>query len=45
MANLLEGFISAVPVAFMALITVINPLGTGFVLSAMTDGITLDRRK
>jgi multiple antibiotic resistance protein len=45
MPNLLEGFISAVPVAFMALITVINPLGTGFVLSAMTDGITPDQRK
>jgi len=43
--NLLEGFIGAIPVAFMALITVINPLGTGFVLSAMTDGITLDQRK
>jgi len=43
--NLLEGFVSAIPIAFMALITVINPLGTGFVLSAMTDGITLDQRK
>jgi len=45
MPILLENFISALPVAFMALITVINPLGTGFVLSAMTDGITLDQRK
>ena len=45
MSNLLESFISAMPVAFMALITVINPLGTGFVLSAMTDGIALDQRK
>lgn len=45
MPNLLEGLMSAIPVAFMALITVINPLGTGFVLSAMTDGITLDQRK
>jgi len=45
MPNLLEGFISNVPVAFMALVTVINPLGTGFVLTAMTDGIDLDQRK
>jgi multiple antibiotic resistance protein len=45
MSNLLESFVSAIPVAFMALITVINPLGTGFVLSAMTDGIALDQRK
>ena len=45
MPNLLESFVSAIPVAFMALITVINPLGTGFVLSAMTDGIALDQRK
>jgi len=45
MPNLLEVFISALPIAFMALITVINPLGTGFVLSAMTDGIALDQRK
>jgi multiple antibiotic resistance protein len=43
--NLLAGFVGAIPVAFMALITVINPLGTGFVLSAMTDGIALDQRK
>jgi multiple antibiotic resistance protein len=34
-----------IPLAFMALITVINPLGTGFVLSAMTDGISVDNRK
>ena len=45
MTSLLEALISAVPIAFMALITVINPLGTGFILSAMTDGITLDQRK
>lgn len=45
MPNLLQDFISDIPVAFMALITVINPLGTGFVLSAMTDGITVDQRK
>ena len=30
MPTLLEGFIGAIPVAFMALITVINPLGSGF---------------
>jgi len=45
MSNVLESFVAAIPIAFMALITVINPLGTGFVLSAMTDGITLDQRK
>ena len=45
MPKLFEAFVSAMPVAFMALITVINPLGTGFVLSAMTDGITVDQRK
>jgi len=45
MPNMMEGFISAIPVAFMALITVINPLGTGFVLSAMTDGIAPAQRK
>lgn len=45
MPDLLEDLLSAIPVSFMALITVINPLGTGFVLSAMTDGITVDQRK
>ena len=45
MPNLLQALISDIPIAFMALITVINPLGTGFVLSAMTDGIALDQRK
>jgi multiple antibiotic resistance protein len=45
MPNLLQALIGDIPVAFMALITVINPLGTGFVLSAMTDGIALDQRK
>lgn len=45
MPGLFEDFLSAIPVSFMALITVINPLGTGFVLSAMTDGITVDQRK
>jgi multiple antibiotic resistance protein len=34
-----------ISLAFMALITVINPLGTGFVLSAMTAGISVDSRK
>ena len=39
MLNLLESFGSAIPIAFTALITVINPLGTGFVLSGTFIGL------
>lgn len=43
--NLLKIFFEGITVAFLALITVINPLGTGFILNALTDGITTELRK
>jgi multiple antibiotic resistance protein len=38
-------FLEAISVSFLALITVINPLGTGFTLNMLTDGITAKLRK
>jgi multiple antibiotic resistance protein len=43
--SLFESLVAAIPVSFLALVTVINPLGTGFVLDAMTEGISADTRK
>jgi multiple antibiotic resistance protein len=43
--SLFESLVAAIPVSFLALVTVINPLGTGFVLDAMTEGISADARK
>lgn len=43
--ELLKHFLSAVPISFLAMITVINPLGTGFVLGAMTEGIDPESKK
>jgi len=45
LSAVLESFVRSIPVAFLALVTVINPIGTGFVLDAMTEGITPESRK
>jgi multiple antibiotic resistance protein len=43
--TLVKILFEAIPVSFLALITVINPIGTGFTLNAMTEGISVEARK
>lgn len=41
----LQLFLKAIPFSFLAMVTVINPLGAGFLLDAMTQGIQPQMRK
>lgn len=38
-------FLDAISISFLAMVTVINPLGTGFILNSMTEGISPQLKK
>lgn len=45
MIDLLREFAAVIPSSFLALVTVINPLGTGLLLGSMTEGAKSESKK